>query len=121
MELSNFDYPLSASAIAQAPAEERDGSRLLVIDRGRRMFADRRFTDLPDLLRPGDCLIVNDSCVIPARVLARDAVGHEVELLFVEPATDGRWRALVRPGRRCRGGAEVSVGDGAARLRIVGV
>src|SRR5262249_39452621 len=63
----------------------------------------------------------NDSRVIPARVLARDACGREVELLFVEPATEGRWRALVRPGRRCRAGAEVSAGDGAARFRIAAI
>ena len=121
MELSDFDYPLPASAIAQAPADERDGSRLLVIDRARRRLADHRFADLPDLLRPGDCLVVNDSRVIPARVLGRDAAGRDVELLFVEPATGGQWRALVRPGRRCRVGAEVSAGDGAARFRITGV
>jgi S-adenosylmethionine:tRNA ribosyltransferase-isomerase len=121
VELSEFDYPLPPSAIAQAPADERDGSRLLVIDRGRRVFADHRFAELPDLLRPGDCLVVNDSRVIPARVLARDTDGREVELLFVEPATEGRWRALVRPGRRCRAGAEVSAGDGAVRFSIVAV
>ena len=121
MELSDFDYPLPASAIAQAPADERDGSRLLVIDRARRRLADHRFADLPDLLRPGDCLVVNDSRVIPARVLGRDAAGRDVELLFVEPATGGQWRALVRQGRRCRVGAEVSAGDGAARFRITGV
>jgi S-adenosylmethionine:tRNA ribosyltransferase-isomerase len=122
VELSEFDYSLPASAIAQAPADERDGSRLLVIDRGRRAFADHRFADLPELLRPGDCLIVNDSRVIPARILARDGLGREVELLFVEPSgAAGRWRALVRPGRRCRVGAEMSAGDGAARFRIVAV
>ena len=121
MELSEFDYSLPVSAIAQAPADERDGSRLLVIDRGRRRFADHRFADLPDLLGPGDCVVVNDSRVIPARVLGRDAAGRDVELLFVEPATGGQWRALVRPGRRCRVGAEVSAGDGAARFRITGV
>ena len=121
MDVSDFDYPLLTSAIAQAPADERDGSRLLVIDRGRRAFADHRFSELPDLLQQGDCVVVNDSRVIPARVLARDAAGRDVELLFVEPATDAQWRALVRPGRRCRPGAELSAGDGAARFRIAGV
>ena len=66
-------------------------------------------------------MVVNDSRVIPARVMASDAAGRAVELLFVEPATDAWWRALVRPGRRCRPGAEVSAGDGAARFRIAGV
>ena len=122
MDLTEFDYPLPASAIAQAPADARDGSRLLVIDRGRQRLADHRFVDLPDLLRPDDCLVVNDSRVIPARVLARDGAGREVELLFVEPSgVAGQWRALVRPGRRCRVGAQMSAGDGAARFRIVAV
>ena len=128
MDLAEFDYSLPASAIAQAPAEARDGSRLLVIDRASRGLADRVFTDLPDLLRPGDCLVVNDSRVLPARVLARDCGGRPVELLFVEPAPgEGvlarRWRALVRPGRRCRPGVElVAAGDeNPARFRIVAV
>jgi S-adenosylmethionine:tRNA ribosyltransferase-isomerase len=121
VDLSQFDYPLIPSSIAQAPAERRDGSRLLLIDRGRRRLADHRFTDLPDLLRPGDCVVVNDSRVIPARVMTVDREGRGVELLFVEPVADGRWRALVRPGRRCRPGAELSAADGAVRLRVVAV
>lgn len=122
MELSEFDYVLPPEAIAQAPADERDGSRLLRIDRASGRLADHRCTDLPELLRPGDCLVVNDSRVIPARVLGRDGAGREVELLFVEPADAGpRWRALVRPGRRCRTGAEIEAGDGAVRFRIAAV
>jgi S-adenosylmethionine:tRNA ribosyltransferase-isomerase len=121
VDLAELDYPLPLGAIAQSPADRRDGSRLLVIDRGRRQLVDHRFTDLPDLLAPGDCLVVNDSRVIPARVLGTDAAGRTVELLFVEPATDGRWRALVRPGRRCRVGAEIHAGDGAVYFRIAGI
>ncbi|MGH7393174.1 MAG: tRNA preQ1(34) S-adenosylmethionine ribosyltransferase-isomerase QueA [Candidatus Rokuibacteriota bacterium] len=120
MDLEAFDYHLPPAAVAQAPAERRDASRLLLIDRARRALADHVFADLPALLRPGDCVVVNDSRVIPARVLARDAAGRAVELLFVEPTAGGRWRALVRPGRRCRPGAALTTGDdGPARLRIV--
>lgn len=111
MELEAFDYALPPSAIAQEPAERRDAARLLLIDRARRRLADHAFADLPGLLRPGDCVVVNDSRVIPARVLARDAGGRAVELLFVEPVAEGRWRALVRPGRRCRAGASLAAGD----------
>ncbi|HSE92998.1 MAG TPA: tRNA preQ1(34) S-adenosylmethionine ribosyltransferase-isomerase QueA [Methylomirabilota bacterium] len=119
MELEAFDYHLPPSAIAQAPAERREASRLLLVDRARRALADHVFADLPALLRPGDCLVVNDSRVIPARVLARDAGGRAVELLFVEPTTGGRWRALVRPGRRCRPGTALTAGDDVrARLRV---
>ena len=119
MRLSEFDYDLPAAAIAQAPAEARDGSRLLVIDRSRGTLQDRRVTDLPELLGAGDCLVVNDSRVIPARVLAEDAAGRAVELLFLEAETPARWRALVRPGRRCRPGAVLMVGH--ARLTVLRV
>ena len=122
VELAEFDYALPPEAIAQAPVESRDASRLLLIDRVRQTFEDHVFAELPDLLRPGDCLVVNNSRVIPARVLARDSLGRAIELLFVEPAREGCWAALVRPGRRCRVGAEIFVGaDQPARLRIVGL
>jgi len=117
VDLADFDYDLPADAIAQAPPQARDGGRLLVIERARDGIDDRRVTDLPSLLRAGDCLVVNDSRVIPARVLAEDIDGRPVELLFVEPVTEGAWRAMVRPGRRCRPGAHLRAG--AVRLRVV--
>jgi S-adenosylmethionine:tRNA ribosyltransferase-isomerase len=120
VDLALFDYALPPSAIAQVPAERRDQSRLLCLDRRRVTWTDRRFSDLPDLLRRGDCLVVNDSRVIPARVEARDGGGGAVELLFVEPEGDGRWRAMVRPGRRCRPGAELRAGgEDPVILRVV--
>jgi len=121
VDLSELDYDLPSELIAQTPASSRDASRLLVIDRARAGFEDRGFAELPDLLRAGDCLVVNNSRVIPARVLTRDADGREVELLFVEAVDGHRWRALTRPGRRSRAGVELLVGDTSARLRIVGV
>jgi S-adenosylmethionine:tRNA ribosyltransferase-isomerase len=120
VELSELDYDLPHELIAQTPAAARDASRLLVIDRARGAFADHAFADLPSVLRSGDCLVVNDSRVIPARVLARDRDGRAIELLFVESVGPDRWWALVRPGRRCRVGVEVVAG-GMARLRVVGV
>jgi S-adenosylmethionine:tRNA ribosyltransferase-isomerase len=116
---AELDFELPPDAIAQAPAETREAARLLVIDRAGGGLADRRVADLPVLLRPGDCLVVNDSRVIPARVLAEDAAGRPVELLFLEEQTPSRWRALVRPGRRCRLGAHLAVGR--IRLDVVGV
>ncbi len=122
VDLALFDYDLPPALIAQAPAPARDASRLLVIDRARGALEDRVFADLPELLRPGDCVVVNNSRVIPARVLARDAGGRPVELLFVESEDARRWRALVRPGRRCRVGAELVAGtEPGVRLRVVGV
>jgi S-adenosylmethionine:tRNA ribosyltransferase-isomerase len=117
--LVDYDYDLPAGSIAQTPPDTRDGARLLVIDRGQGGLADRRIVELPELLRPGDCLVVNDSRVIPARVLAEDAGGRPVELLFLEAETPSRWRALVRPGRRCRPGAVLGVGR--ARLEVLAV
>ena len=123
VDASAFDYALPAASIAQAPAERRDASRLLVIDRTRGAWRDRRFADLPDLLRAGDCLILNDSRVIPARVFARAAANDRwVEIVFVAEEERGRWRALVRPGRHCRPGAElIAGGEDRVRLRVVGV
>ncbi len=120
MDLSLFQYRLPPERIAQYPAEQRDASRLLVCDRATRRRADHVFGDLPALLRPGDLLVVNDSRVIPARLLGRvDPGGAPVELLFVRAAGPGRWEALARPGKRCRPGAVMVFGDGQARVRVV--
>jgi S-adenosylmethionine:tRNA ribosyltransferase-isomerase len=122
VDLSELDYALPDSAIAQTAAEPRDAAKLLRIDRASGVLADHVFGDLPDLLRPGDCLVVNDSRVIPARVFAEDAGGRRIELLFVEALAPERWRALVRPGRRCHPGVELRAGgEGGARLRVAAV
>jgi S-adenosylmethionine:tRNA ribosyltransferase-isomerase len=115
---ADFEYVLPPGAIAQAPAPSREGARLLVIDRAGQALEDRTIGDLPDLLHPGDCVVVNDSRVIPARVIAEDAKRRPVELLFLEPddETDARWTALVRPGRRCPVGAELQAGESVLRV-----
>jgi S-adenosylmethionine:tRNA ribosyltransferase-isomerase len=77
-------FPLPPEAIAQAPPDSREDARLLVIDRAHGTLTDRRVAELPEILQPGDCLVVNDSRVIPARVLAEDPGGRPVELLFLE-------------------------------------
>ena len=120
MDVSPPLYDLPPELIAQTPAEPRDASRLLAVDRARRTWRDHRFRDLVDLLKPGDCLVANRSRVIPARLLgAAEADGHPVELLLVRPVGPARWEALVRPGRRCRPGARIAVGA-AARATVVG-
>ena len=122
MDVSELEYSLPPSSIAQTPAEPRESARMLVVDRATGALSDHVVRELPELLRAGDCVVVNDSRVIPARVFAHDAAGRAIELLFVEPLAPGRWRALVRPGRRCRVGVEVLVGDEPGeRLRIVAV
>jgi S-adenosylmethionine:tRNA ribosyltransferase-isomerase len=120
VDLADFDYDLPPEAIAQVPAERRDGSRLLVVDRGRQTWEDHRFAELPRLLRPGDCVVVNDSRVVPARVAARESPGGaEIELLFVGPLTPTRWEVLARPARRVRPGARLEVAGGACVFRVI--
>jgi S-adenosylmethionine:tRNA ribosyltransferase-isomerase len=120
MDVGLFDYDLPPELIAQEPAEPRDASRLLVLDRASGRVEDRRFSDLEGLLRPGDCLVANRTRVIPARVLGVGEGGRPVELLFLRPVDGERWEAMVRPGRRCRVGARIAVAGGAARARVVG-
>lgn len=113
-----FDYPLPPELIAQAPLAERSASRLLRIHRGDGRLQHHRFHDLPDLLDPGDLLVVNRSRVFPARLLGARAGGGPAEVLLVRPLDgDGqRWAALLRPGRRLRPGDHVRV---AADFEIV--
>lgn len=110
---SDFDYPLPAELIAQQPPVERDASRLLVLDRTARAWSHRRIRDLPGLLRPGDLLVVNNSRVFPARIRGRRVgTGGEAELLLLEPAAEGSWWAMLRPGKRLRPGARIELCDG---------
>ena len=107
MRTEELHYELPDAAIAQQPAEPRDSSRLLV-DRGPAVPPDHRLTrDLPELLAPGDVLVVNNSRVMPARLRLRKATGGRVEVLLLEPGDDGWWSALVRPGRRVPPGTEL--------------
>ncbi len=116
MDPALFDYELHPDRIAQYPAERRDASRLLVLDRAGRRWDDRVFADLPGLLRAGDCLVVNDSRVIPARLLGTLQNGPPVELLFLKEVDDSRWEVLARPAARCRVGAVILLGEIQARV-----
>lgn len=100
METARFDYDLPEVAIAQAPVEPRDAARMLVDQGSGRPPAHRSVADLPDLLGPGDLVVVNTTRVLPARLHLRKPTGGAVEVLLLEPLDDGRWEALVRPGRR---------------------
>ncbi len=95
MKVSDFDYTLPEQFIAQRPVEPRDASRLMVLDPAAGSVRHRHFRDLVDYLRPGDILVANDTRVIPARLFARKPTGGRVELLLLERAEDGAWRALA--------------------------
>jgi len=99
MRLAEFDYPLPPELIAQEPTSERDGARLLVAERGRPP-RHAHVRDLPDVLRAGDLLVLNDTRVIAARVRGRKPTGGRLELLFVRPLAAGTWEVLVRGGPR---------------------
>ncbi len=109
MQTADFDYQLPPELIAQRPLEPRDSSRLMVLRRVGGSIEHRRFSDLPDYLREGDVLVLNDSRVIPARLHGRGAGGGRVELLLLRRCGDGAWEALVKPGRRLRAGSKIEI------------
>lgn len=107
MILSDYDYKLPDERIAQEPATERDGSRLMVLKRQERLIRHARFQDLADYLRPGDCLVINETRVFPARLQGfRPESGGLIELLLLRKEGE-LWEAMVRPGRRLGEGAKV--------------
>jgi len=117
--LSKYQFELPERAIAQRPCESRDGSRLLSVMRSEEGSQDLAFTDLVDLLSPGDLVVVNDTQVLPARLSARkETSGGRLEILLIEPRADGSWAALVRPSSRVRPGTRVVLerrGDASAQ------
>lgn len=120
MKTSDFDYVLPEELIAQTPIEPRDHSRLMVVHRGTGAIEHKHFYDLPQYLRPGDALVINETKVIPARLLGvKEDTGVPVEVLLLrrENATD--WEALVRPGRRLKPGATCVFGDGLLRCAVL--
>ena len=112
MKTSDFDFQLPEELIAQTPLERRDASRLMTLDRATGQTGHHHFYDLPNFLRPGDCLVMNDSRVLPARLIGHRPTGGACEVLLLTDKGEGRWECLVRPGRKLRPGAQVSFGDG---------
>ena len=113
MKTHDFYFELPQELIAQTPIERRDASRLLVLDKTSGAWEHRHFFDLPQYLHPGDCLILNGSRVLPARLLGqRLPGGGACEVLLLIDRGDKTWECLVRPGKKMRKGARVSFGDG---------
>ena len=117
MKTSDFDYELPQELIAQTPLDRRDSSRLLVLDKTTGAREHRHFSDIAEYLVPGDVLVLNDSRVIPARLLGARETGGAAELLLLNEKKDGRWECLARPGKRLKAGARVIFGNG----ELVGV
>ena len=120
MKTSDFDYFLPQELIAQTPMEPRDHSRLLVYHRSSGSVEHRHFYDIADYLNPGDALVINETKVIPARLLGvKEDTGVPVEVLLLRRLSATDWEALVRPGRRLKPGTFCSFGDGRLRCEIL--
>jgi len=119
MNKSDFYYDLPPELIAQTPAEKRDQSRLMLLDRTSGDMLHRHFYDLPEFLRPGDCLVMNDSRVLPARLFGKRLTGGAVEVLLLNNKGNGIWECLTRPGRKAKTGTKLIFGDGELTAEIV--
>ncbi len=137
MKLAELDYALPRELIAQHPLAERDASRLLVLDRARQCWEDRRFRELPELLRGDELLVVNNARVIPARMFGRrsgiraeppgkhsrarrEFLQAPIEVLLTRQISPDVWEALVRPGRKMRSGERVVFGEGELEAEVIG-
>ena len=121
MKTSDFYYDLPEELIAQTPLEQRDTSRLLTLDRATGQIGHKHFYDILDSLRPGDCLVMNDSRVLPARLLGHRPTGGAVEVLLLRDLGDKKWECLCKPGRKMQVGSEVSFGNGELTATVVQV
>jgi S-adenosylmethionine:tRNA ribosyltransferase-isomerase len=118
----DFDYDLPSGLIAQTPVEPRDSCRLLVLDRASGQVDHRTFSDLPEYLRDGDLLVVNETRVLPARLRGvKDETGGAVEVLLLRERYEATWECLVKPGRRVKPGARLTFGDTAMTGFVVDV
>ena len=112
MKKSDFFYELPEELIAQTPLERRDGSRLMRLDKESGEIEHRHFYELPEFLRKGDCLVLNNSRVLPARLIGCRKTGGAVELVLLRDLGEGLWECLSRPGRKTKPGTELVFGDG---------
>ena len=121
MKTHDFWYDLPEELIAQTPLEKRDTSRLLVMDRKTGEIKHRHFFDILDHLNPGDCLVMNDSRVLPARLLGHRPTGGAVEILLLKDLGDKKWECLAKPGRKLQAGQEIIFGNGELTATVTSV
>jgi S-adenosylmethionine:tRNA ribosyltransferase-isomerase len=119
MKLSDFNYYLPEELIAQTPIEKRDESRLMVLDKNTGEIEHKIFRDIIDYLQPGDCLVRNNTKVIPARLYGKKETGANVEFVLLKNLEGDIWEAMVRPGNKLHSGAKVIFGDGLLRAEIL--
>ncbi len=121
MKKSDFYFDLPEELIAQTPLQQRDQSRLMLLNKETGDIGHRHFYELPDLLREGDCLIMNDSRVLPARLLGTRMSGGSVELVLLRDLGEGRWECLSRPGRKTKPGTQLQFGNGELKAEVEAV
>ena len=121
MKLEEFDYNLPEELIAQVPRQKRDESRLMVVDREKRTIEDKVFKDIIDYLEPGDCLVRNNTKVIPARLYGKKDTGANVEFVLLKQLEGDVWESIVRPGNKLKPGSKVIFGDGLLKAEILDV
>ena len=120
MKLSDFDYELPKELIAQTPIEKRDEARLMVLHRSDKSVEHKIFKDILDYLKPGDCLVRNNTKVIPARLYGvKEVTGANVEFLLLNRIEGDTWEVMVRPGKKLMPGARVSFGDGLLKAEVI--
>ncbi len=121
MKKSDFDFYLPEELIAQTPLEKRDSSRLLVLDKATGALEHRHFYELPEFLNEGDCLVLNNSRVLPARLICARETGGAVELVLLRDLGEGRWECLSRPGRKTKPGTKLVFGGGELTAEVESV
>ena len=113
MDVKDFDYELPKELIAQDPLHDRSASRLMVLDKHTGGYEHRHFRDITEYLVPGDCMVINDTKVIPARLIGhRSGRQERIEILLLRRLSADTWETLVKPGKKCKPGAEIIFGDG---------
>ena len=121
MNVSDFYYDLPEELIAQTPIEKRDESRLMVLNRANQTIEHKTFKDIIDYLEPGDCLVRNNTKVIPARLYGKKATGAKIEFLLLNRIEGDIWECIVRPGHKLKPGTEVEFGDGILKAKVLDV
>ena len=121
MKVTDFDYDLPEELIAQVPIDKRDASRLMILDRKKQTIEHKIFTDVIDYLDKGDCLVINNTKVIPARLYGKKSTGANVEFLLLKRLEGDIWESIVRPGNKLKPGTKVTFGDGILDAEILDV
>ena len=121
MKVSDFNYELPEELIAQHPYDKRDEARLMILNREENKYEHKVFKDIIDYLKPGDCLVINNTKVLPARLYGKKDTGANVEFLLLKRIEGDYWEAMVRPGNKLRPGAKVEFGNGLLKAEVLEV